>query len=107
VPVIIEFAQLRDIKLSYRAPGAEPFVASLDISTDQDQFTVLDGKGEVDELPLRLAGNLGPARADLVGERSCPGDIGHGADSEPSRRTGVGRHFRAAVQRPEPFCQER
>jgi len=70
VPVIIEFAELRDIKLSYRAPEAEPFVASLaslDVSTDQEQYTVLDGKGEVDALPLRLAGKLGPAQALATG----------------------------------------
>jgi uncharacterized protein involved in outer membrane biogenesis len=56
VPVIVEFAEIRNIKLSYRAPEAEPFVASLaslDISTDEGQYTVLEGKGEVDALPLR------------------------------------------------------
>jgi len=69
-PVIIELAELRNIKLNYRAPGAEPFVASLaalDISADEAQYTVVDGKGEVDELPLRLAGRLGPAQALATG----------------------------------------
>jgi uncharacterized protein involved in outer membrane biogenesis len=66
VPVIVESAQLRDIRVRHKAPGGEPFVAtlaSLDLSTDEAQYTVLDGKGEVDELPLRLAGKLGPAQA--------------------------------------------
>jgi uncharacterized protein involved in outer membrane biogenesis len=66
VPVILEFAELRNIKLRYLAPGADPFVASLaslDINTDEEQYTVLDGKGELDTLPWRLAGRLGPARA--------------------------------------------
>jgi uncharacterized protein involved in outer membrane biogenesis len=66
VPVIIEFAELRNIRLRYLSPEAEPFVASLaslDITTDQDQYTVLDGKGEIDSLPLRLAGKLGPVAA--------------------------------------------
>ena len=66
VPVIIEFAELRGIKLSYQAPETEPLVASLsalDISTDEERYTVLDAKGEVDELPLRLAGKVGPAQA--------------------------------------------
>jgi uncharacterized protein involved in outer membrane biogenesis len=66
VPVIIEFAEIRNIQLSYRAPEAEPFVASLaalDITTDEAGYTVLDGKGEVKELPLRLGGKLGPVRA--------------------------------------------
>ncbi len=66
VPVIIEFAELRDIKLRSLAPEAEPFVASLDslnIVTDPEQYTVIEGKGEVDELPLRLAGKVGPAQA--------------------------------------------
>ena len=70
VPVIVEFAEIRNVKLSYRAPEAEPFVASLaslDISTDEGQYTVLEGKGEVDALPLRLAGKLGPARALATG----------------------------------------
>jgi len=66
VPVIIEFAEIRNIKLSYRAPEAEPFEASLaafDITTDEAGYTILDGKGEVKELPLRLGGKLGPAQA--------------------------------------------
>jgi uncharacterized protein involved in outer membrane biogenesis len=66
LPVIIEFAELRNIGLHYLAPGAEPFVAgldSLDIDTDQDQYMVLDGKGEIDALPLRLTGRLGPVGA--------------------------------------------
>jgi uncharacterized protein involved in outer membrane biogenesis len=66
VPVIIEIAELRNIKLRSLAPGAEPFVASLDaldIVTDPEQYTVIEGKGVVDELPLRMAGKLGPAQA--------------------------------------------
>ena len=66
VPVIIESAELRNINLRSLAPEAEPFVASLDsleIVTDPDQYTVIEGKGEVDELPLRLAGKVGPAQA--------------------------------------------
>lgn len=43
-------------------------LASLYISTDEEQYPVLDGKGEVDELPLRLAGSLGPARAVATGK---------------------------------------
>ena len=66
VPVIIEFAEIRNIQLSYRAPEAEPFVASLaalDITTDEAGYTVLDGRGEVKALPLRLGGKLGHAQA--------------------------------------------
>jgi uncharacterized protein involved in outer membrane biogenesis len=66
VPVIVELAELRNIRLRHNAPEAEPFVvalASLDISTDEAQDTVLGGKGEVDGLPLRLAGKLGPVQA--------------------------------------------
>jgi uncharacterized protein involved in outer membrane biogenesis len=66
VPVIVEFAEIRNVKLSYRAPETEPFVASLaalDITTDEAGYTVLDGKGQVRELPLRLGGRLGPAQA--------------------------------------------
>ena len=70
VPVIIEFAEIRNIQLSYRAPEAEPFVASLaalDITTDEAGYTVLDGNGEVKALPLRLGGKLGPAQALVSG----------------------------------------
>lgn len=70
VPVIIELAELRNIKLRYQAPEARPFVASLvslDISTDPERYTVLEGAGEIDKLPLRLAGRLGPARALAAG----------------------------------------
>ena len=66
VPVIIEFAELSNIKLRSLAPEAEPFVASLDalkIATDPEQYTVIEGRGAIDELPLRLAGKLGPAQA--------------------------------------------
>jgi uncharacterized protein involved in outer membrane biogenesis len=71
IPAIIEFAELRNIKLRSLAPEAEPSVASLeslDIVTDPEQYTVIDGKGEIDELPLRLAGKLGPAQALASGK---------------------------------------
>ena len=66
VPVIVEFAEIRNVKLSHRAPETEPFIASLaalDITTDDTGYTVFDGKGEVKKLPLRLGGKLGPASA--------------------------------------------
>jgi uncharacterized protein involved in outer membrane biogenesis len=68
MPVIIESAEFRNIKLRYQAPGAQPFaasLASLDISTDPEQYTMLDGKGEVDELPWRLAGLKPAARGQF------------------------------------------
>jgi len=71
VPVIIELAELRNIKVRSLAPEAEPFVASLEalnIVTDPEQYTVIEGKGTVDELPLRLAGKLGPAQALASGK---------------------------------------
>jgi uncharacterized protein involved in outer membrane biogenesis len=71
VPVIIKSAELRNIRLRYQAPETEPFVASLaslDITTDADGYTVLDGKGEVDELPLTVAARLGPDQALATGE---------------------------------------
>jgi hypothetical protein len=70
MPVIVESAELRDMRLRRKAPEGRPFVAtaaSLDLSTDEAQYTVLDGKGEVDGLPLRLAGKLGSARAVASG----------------------------------------
>jgi AsmA family protein len=71
VPVIIQFAELRNIKLRYRAPETEPFVATLaalDVTTDADGYTVLSGKGEIDKLPLTLAGKLGQEQALASGE---------------------------------------
>jgi len=69
-PVIIESAELRNITLTYRAPGSEPLVvslASLDISTDERHYNVLEGEGEVLSLPLRLAGKLGSTRSMAIG----------------------------------------
>ncbi len=66
VPVIVEFAELRNINVRYQAPEAKPFaaaLASLDVSTDADQYTVVDGKGQVDERPLQISGKLGPDKA--------------------------------------------
>ena len=71
VPVLIEFAELRNIKLRYRAPDTEPFLvtlASFDVTTDTDGYTVLGGKGEIDKLPLTLTGKLGPDQALATGE---------------------------------------
>jgi hypothetical protein len=70
MPVIVESAELRDMRLRRKAPEGQPFVAtaaSLDLSTDEAQYTVLDGKGQVDGLPLRLTGKLGPAQAVASG----------------------------------------
>jgi uncharacterized protein involved in outer membrane biogenesis len=70
VPVIIEFAEIRNARLRYQAPQAEPVVASLatlDITTDDSGYTVLAGEGEVKELPLRLDGKLGPEQALVSG----------------------------------------
>jgi uncharacterized protein involved in outer membrane biogenesis len=71
VPVIIEFAELRNIKLRYRAPDTEPFqlaLASFDITTDTEGYTVLGGKGEIDKLALTLTGKFGPDQALATGE---------------------------------------
>ena len=66
VPAIVEFAKIRNIKVRVKAPDAEPLLASLtalDITTDEAGYTVVDGKGAVKELPLRLGGKLGPVQA--------------------------------------------
>ncbi|MCG6900015.1 MAG: AsmA family protein [Gammaproteobacteria bacterium] len=66
LPIIIEFAEVRNIKLMYREPEAEPLVASLeslDITTDDEKYTVIDSSGQVNDQPLTMAAKLGPEQA--------------------------------------------
>jgi AsmA protein len=66
LPIIIEFAEVRNIKLMYREPEAEPLVASLeslDITTDDEKYTVIDTSGQVNDQPLTMAAKLGPEQA--------------------------------------------
>jgi hypothetical protein len=63
VPVIINFAELRDIKITRRRPGFDDRVAvlaSLDLKTNEDNFIVAQGRGQIDEHALNLSATLGP-----------------------------------------------
>jgi len=62
-PVIVNFAELRDIKITRRRPGFDDRVAvlaSLDLQTNDDNFLVAQGQGEIDEHELNLSATLGP-----------------------------------------------
>jgi len=63
IPAIINFAELRDIKITRQRPGFEDRVAilaSLDLKTNDDNFIVAQGQGEIDEHELNLSATLGP-----------------------------------------------
>jgi uncharacterized protein involved in outer membrane biogenesis len=66
VPVLIEFAEVRNLKIMYRDPEAEPLVASLaslDITTNDGKYIVIDASGQVNDQPLTMAAKLGPEQA--------------------------------------------
>jgi len=63
LPVIIEFAEVRNVKLTYRGAEAEPLIvslASLDITTDDAKYANIDASGQVNDQPLKLTAKLGP-----------------------------------------------
>jgi len=63
LPVIINFAELRDIKITRQRPGFDDRVAvlaSLNLQTNDDNFLVAQGQGEIDEHELNLSATLGP-----------------------------------------------
>lgn len=66
LPVFVEFAQIRNIKVTYKEPGAEPTsaaLASLDIKSDDATYMDISASGEVTDQPLKLVARLGPERA--------------------------------------------
>jgi uncharacterized protein involved in outer membrane biogenesis len=66
VPVIIELAEIRNVKLTSRAPGSEPTILQIDafdIVLDEAENMVLNGKGQALELPFSVNGTIGPASA--------------------------------------------
>jgi AsmA family protein len=66
VPVLIEFAEVRNLKIMYRDPEAEPLVASLaslDITTNDGKYIIIDASGQVNDQPLTMAAKLGPEQA--------------------------------------------
>ncbi|MEN8109015.1 MAG: AsmA family protein, partial [Pseudomonadota bacterium] len=70
LPVIIEFAEVRNVNITYRNPEAEPLIASLaslDITTDDAKYTIIDASGQVKDQPLKLAARLGPEQALVSG----------------------------------------
>ncbi len=66
VPVIIELAEIRNVRLTSRSPDGETTeitVEALDINLDDDQNMGLTGNGQALGLPYHLAGTVGPAEA--------------------------------------------
>ena len=82
-PVIVELAEIRAIRMVYKAPQAKDFLATLaafDISSDAAEYMVLNGKGKVRDLPLQLSGKLGPAPA-LASGTGINVDLNAGLDN--------------------------
>ncbi|KPK38593.1 MAG: hypothetical protein AMJ69_08070 [Gammaproteobacteria bacterium SG8_47] len=82
-PVIVELAEIRAIRMVYKAPQAKDFLATLaafDISSDDAEYMVLNGKGKVRDLPLQLSGKLGPAPA-LASGTGINVDLNAGLDN--------------------------
>ena len=63
VPLIVEFAELRNIEVIYRVAGAEDRVmtlASLDVLTNDDGYIEATGAGQVVDSNLSVNGSIGP-----------------------------------------------
>jgi len=62
VPVIIEFAEIRNVKVTRRQPDGrvrQTSIESLDITTDQAQWLTLAGNGAIDDLTFEVNGRVG------------------------------------------------
>jgi uncharacterized protein involved in outer membrane biogenesis len=66
LPLIVEHAQVRDVRVQKLAPDAKPFVAvveRLDIATATDEWLDIQGAGTVNDLPFRIEGRTGTIAA--------------------------------------------
>ncbi len=71
VPLVVEFAEIRNVELVIRAPEAEDRVVtidSLDLTTNEALHLVLDGKGLLNDYDWALAGTAGPLGAVKRGD---------------------------------------
>jgi len=72
LPVFVEFAEIGNIKLTYKEPDAEPMtatLASLDIKADDATYMDISASGEVTDQPVQLVARLGPEQALAQGHR--------------------------------------
>ena len=70
LPVFFEFAEIRNIKLTYKTPDAEPTIAalaSLDIKSDDATYMNISASGDVADQALKLVARLGPEQALVHG----------------------------------------
>ena len=70
LPVILEFAEIRNIKVTYKEAEAEPSIAtlaSLDINSDDATYMNINASGEVTGQAVKLAARLGPEKAMAAG----------------------------------------
>lgn len=70
VPVVIEKAELTNVRLTYRALGKPDLLARLDtltITPGKNGLLALDGSGKLDQYPISLHGEAGPVEALLSG----------------------------------------
>jgi len=69
-PLVIQKAQLRNVRLTYRSSGRADRVARLDaltITPGKAGLLGLEGSGKVDEYPITLKGEAGPIDSLLAG----------------------------------------
>lgn len=70
LPVIIEFAQVRNVQITYRNPEYRPLsasLASLDITTDDSKYTAIGASGQIKDQPFKLTAKFGPEQALVSG----------------------------------------
>ena len=70
LPVMVESAEIRNIKVTYREAEAEPAIATLatlDIKSDDATYMNINASGEVKEQAVKLTARLGPEKAMAAG----------------------------------------
>ena len=70
VPVIVNFAEIRNIAVTYRRPEVADRIASLatlDVRTGENNFINTSGAGSIDDLALSLESTIGPVERLVSG----------------------------------------
>ena len=63
VPLILDFAEIENIRITRRRPGVDDRVltlTSLDVRTTDERYLAAEGAGQLDDRALSLNGNVGP-----------------------------------------------
>jgi uncharacterized protein involved in outer membrane biogenesis len=71
VPLILEFAEIRNVNLTARAPDGrtrEISLEKLDVVTDEEQWLAIDGNGSLNDLAFNVDGRIGSLAALAASE---------------------------------------